>query len=112
MPLQIIQRYALLTDPGSKAIDIPTELIKEVHGVKYMKLAAGSQGIIKAIFGECPRNASLASSSVLARLITERNTKQQASDTTDAPAAVGELFGEQPKKGQRARKKVLRHSWS
>ena len=112
MPLQIIQRYALLTDPDSKAIDVPAELIKEVHGVKYLKLAAGSGPIIKAIFGECPKNASLASSSVLARLITERNTKQQACDTTDAPAAVDELFGQQPKKRQRARKRVFRHSLS
>ena len=80
---------------------MPTELIKEVHGVKYMKLAAGSQPIIKAIFGECPKNASLASSSVLARLIAERNTKHQASDTT----AVEELFGQQPKKRAKSKKR-------
>ena len=83
---------------------MPAELIKEVHGVKYLKLAAGSGPIVKAIFGECPKNASLASSSVLARLIAERNTKHHASDTTDAPA-VEELFGQQPKKKAKSKKR-------
>ncbi len=112
MPLQIVKRYAFLTDPGSKAIDVPAELINEVHGVKYLKLAAGSQPIIKAIFGRAPKNASLSSSSVLERLISERNTKQQACENTDAPAAVEQLFGERPKKGARARKRLHRPSLS
>ncbi len=114
MPLQILQRYALLTDPDSKAIDVPAGLINEVHGVKYLKLAAGSQPIIRAIFGgKVPPNASLSSSSVLERLIAERNSKQQISETTDAPAAVGELFGERPTKRSKAKKKSLRRpSWS
>ena len=101
MPLQILQRYALQADEHSREVDLPTELIKEINGVKYLKLAAYSQPIIKAIFGKAPKNSSLASSSVIERLIAERNSKVGLDGTTEA---VAQLFDRQPKKKPRRKK--------
>jgi hypothetical protein len=101
MQLQILQRYALQTDEHSREVDLPKELIKEINGVKYLKLAAYSQPIIKAIFGKAPKNSSLASSSVIERLIAERDSKVGLGGTT---AAVAQLFNGVQKKKPRLKK--------
>jgi hypothetical protein len=75
MPLQIVNRICLKHD-GKESV-IPESLIIEQLGVKYIKIATASLPLIKAIYPErkIPHNASIAASSVIKRLVRERNVK-------------------------------------
>ena len=75
MPLQIVNRICLKHD-GKESV-IPESLIIEQIGVKYIKIATASLPLIKAIYPErkIPHNASIAASSVIKRLVRERNVK-------------------------------------
>ena len=81
---------------GEKWVSIPASLVEMYEGKPFLKIRASHHCIVKLVLGDnFPKNASIASSKELAKLLVARNAVAAGKDDSAAAAASApkeELF--------------------